>query len=43
MIPYKEQFHEYISLSESHATHMGDGSTRQVVGIGTIIIHMYSN
>jgi hypothetical protein len=43
MIPYKEWFHEYIPLTESHATHMGDGSTQQVLGIGIIIIHMYYN
>lgn len=43
MIPYREWFHEYILLTKSHAMYMGDGKTEQVVGIGTIIIHLYSN
>jgi hypothetical protein len=43
MIPYRKWFHEYIPLIKSHAMYMGDGKIQQVVGIGTIIIHLYSN
>jgi len=41
--PHREWFHEHTPLTEFHAMFMGDGRIQQVVGVGTIIIHLYSS
>jgi hypothetical protein len=40
--PHREWLHEYTPLTKTHAMYMGDGRIQQVVGVGTIIIHLYS-
>jgi hypothetical protein len=41
--PHREWFHEYIPLIKIHVMYMGDMKIQQAIGVGTIIIHLYSS
>jgi hypothetical protein len=43
MTPHRKWFNESIPLIKTHATYMGDRRIQQAIGVGTIIIHLYSS
>jgi hypothetical protein len=43
MTPHRKWFHDSIPFIKTHATYMGDRRIQQAIGVGTIIIHLYSS